>query len=141
MIKAVLDTNIFVGAFLVKNGFASRIIKNSNFQIIISEYILEELRDVLVRLKGKKKYNYNNDDIERYIRNIRNISYIVSDEIEISALNHRDPDDNMILACALEGNVDYIVSRDKDLLSVHPFRGIDIIIPEDFYNILIKSLS
>ncbi len=44
----------------------------------------------------------------------------------------RDPGDDMILACALKGQADSIVTRDKDLLSLDGYQGAAIITPEDF---------
>lgn len=44
-----------------------------------------------------------------------------------------DPDDEMILECALAAEADYIVSGDKKhLLSLKEFRGIPIVSPADF---------
>ena len=34
----------------------------------------------------------------------------------------RDPDDNMVLECAIEGKAQYIVTGDKDLLVLRTFR-------------------
>jgi predicted nucleic acid-binding protein len=44
----------------------------------------------------------------------------------------RDIEDNKILECALAGKVDFIVSGDKDLLSLHLFKNIPIITPRKF---------
>lgn len=44
----------------------------------------------------------------------------------------RDPDDNIILALAVDGKADTIVSGDKDLLDMRTFRGIPIIKPAEF---------
>jgi len=38
-----------------------------------------------------------------------------------------DPSDDMFLACALEGNADYIVSRDPHLRNLKRFQGIEIV--------------
>jgi predicted nucleic acid-binding protein len=35
----------------------------------------------------------------------------------------RDPNDDMVIACAVEGRVDYVVTRDKDLLSLGAYRA------------------
>jgi len=44
-----------------------------------------------------------------------------------------DPDDEMILECALAAEADYIVSGDKrHLLPLRQFRGIPIVSPSDF---------
>ena len=44
----------------------------------------------------------------------------------------RDPDDNLLLALALDGGADYIVSGDKDLLDMVSFREIPIVKPAEF---------
>ena len=48
----------------------------------------------------------------------------------------RDPDDDMIIACALAAGADYIVTRDKDLLSLREHETISIITPEAFLEVL-----
>ena len=42
----------------------------------------------------------------------------------------------MYLACAVEGEADYIVSGDQHLLKLGAFKGIQIITPAQFLNIL-----
>ena len=48
----------------------------------------------------------------------------------------RDPDDNMVLECALEGHAQYIVSGDKDLLELKEFRGIRLVRAAEFLILL-----
>ena len=48
----------------------------------------------------------------------------------------RDPDDNMVLECALEGHAQYIVSGDMDLLELIEFRGIRIVRAAEFLSLL-----
>ncbi len=48
----------------------------------------------------------------------------------------RDPDDNMVLECALVGHAQYIVSGDKDLLELKEFRGIRIVRAAEFLSLL-----
>jgi len=43
-----------------------------------------------------------------------------------------DPDDDKFLACALEAQVDCIVTCDADVLSVGRYRGIDVLRPREF---------
>jgi putative PIN family toxin of toxin-antitoxin system len=51
----------------------------------------------------------------------------------------RDPDDNAVLECALEGNAKYVVSGDTDLLELKNFRGIEIVRASEFLTILTKQ--
>ncbi len=44
----------------------------------------------------------------------------------------RDPNDDAILACALEARADYLVTGDVDLLELKIFKGIRIVTPRDF---------
>ena len=48
----------------------------------------------------------------------------------------RDPKDNPILACAVEGGADYIVTGDRDLLVLERFQGIPIVSPAAFAALL-----
>ena len=44
----------------------------------------------------------------------------------------RDPDDNVVLACAWEAQANYIVSGDKDITEISAFRGIPVFSPGEF---------
>jgi len=44
----------------------------------------------------------------------------------------RDPKDNMMLELAINGKADYVITRDKDLLTIDVFQGIRIVTPEAF---------
>ena len=48
----------------------------------------------------------------------------------------RDPNDDIILACALEYQADYLVSLDKDFTDMVSYEGIEILRPGDFLKIL-----
>jgi hypothetical protein len=45
-----------------------------------------------------------------------------------------DPDDNIVIACALEGRADFVVTGDRHLLSMKHYRGISIVSPRQFLN-------
>jgi predicted nucleic acid-binding protein len=44
----------------------------------------------------------------------------------------RDPRDNQFLALALAAEADVVVSSDEDLLALHPWRGIPVVMPAEF---------
>ena len=50
----------------------------------------------------------------------------------------KDPEDNKFIACALEGEADYIVSGDEHLLSLKHFKGIQIVDVRSFMKALEK---
>jgi predicted nucleic acid-binding protein len=43
-----------------------------------------------------------------------------------------DPDDNKFIDCAVEGNADYIISRDDDLLRLQRYDSVQIVNDTDF---------
>ena len=47
--------------------------------------------------------------------------------------------DEKFLSCALEGNADYIVSGDDDLLSIKQYHEIKIVTPTDFLDRILKE--
>jgi putative PIN family toxin of toxin-antitoxin system len=51
----------------------------------------------------------------------------------------RDSSDDPILGTAVAGKVDYLVSGDKDLLSLKYYRHIHIISPRDFWTKMMES--
>jgi predicted nucleic acid-binding protein len=44
----------------------------------------------------------------------------------------RDPDDDMVLECAVVSGAQMVVTGDKDLLTMNPFNGIEIVTPAEF---------
>ena len=67
-------------------------------------------------------------------------SWAVEGKAEIDVIQ-ADPTDNKYLACALEGEADYIVSGDRHLLDVGLYQGLKIIKAKEFLNIWEKQLK
>ena len=116
VIRAVIDTNIWVSALLNPFGFPAtlrRFFVEGAFQGIISETILLELAEVLNRPRIKDKYALSTDDIQELLILIeeRSEHVLLSGEISIC----RDNDDNLIIETAIKGQAQYIVTRDDDM--------------------------
>jgi len=56
-------------------------------------------------------------------------------EVSESVTDCRDPDDNKFLELAVGGNATHIISGDKDLLALNPFRGIPVLTPQAFLSL------
>jgi len=78
----------------------------------------------------RKKYKINKNEINEYIKIIESYSIkIISKNIpEVS----RDIDDNKILQCAVDGNCDFIITGDGDLLVLKEYNNIKIIKPREY---------
>ena len=74
----------------------------------------------------------------RYCHGLLRIAEVVHNPQPIAGIM-RDPGDDMILACAVAGRADSVVSRDKDLFSFGAFQGIAIMTPDVFREELRKA--
>lgn len=132
VLKVVLDTNIFVAGYLskTKSGYPSQILnlwRNGEFTIVLSPQILEEIVAKLLE-KGVAE-----ELLEELVFTIGQIALYIPGAYETGKLNNIDPDDNKLLAAALESAADFIVTYDaKSLLPLKHFHGTQIVIPELF---------
>lgn len=138
MIRAVIDVNTLVSAIINKPLSVSQEIYQNfiskHFLLIVSPSLLAEVEDVLNRDRIMKLHKHSSKSLQKIISQLANLSYIMPGKIEIEIV--RDPNDDKIIIAAVEGNADYIVSRDKDLLDLKEYQGIKIITPEEFMGIL-----
>ena len=138
--RVVLDTNQHISAIIRPNGHPAQIVKLWRIgliEIAISPFILEEFEAVVHRPRIQEKYNLSGADIAGYLEALRMFAVIVPGAITLNAVPD-DPDDNIIIACAIEAEVDMIISGDQHLLSLGSYQGIPIVKAVDFlssYNI------
>jgi putative PIN family toxin of toxin-antitoxin system len=115
-IIAVLDTNIWVSAFLNPLGFPARLVKagrDGHFTIVSSLPLLDELQGVLMRPRIMKIRQYTQTEFETCVANVGAVVQLVPVSGELRLC--RDHDDDIVLETALRGNATYVVSRDEDL--------------------------
>ena len=128
--RFVLDTNVVVSALLLADSIPRQAFDKALEQgtILISVPVILELADVLSR-KKLNKYLLEDERMRFLIGLLKETELI--DTTEPIAIC-RDPNDDKFLELAVDGNADYIVTGDADLLVLHPFRGIQILTPKDF---------
>jgi len=135
--KITVDTNILVSSTFW-SGDSDRIlekVEKKEIELVLSEEIISEFLKVLDYEEIQNKIKNKNLEMRRTIEKIVSISTIVEPKEKLSIIKE-DPDDDIILECAVEGNVDYIISKDKHLLKIENFRGIKVIKPEELLKIL-----
>lgn len=134
MIKVVIDTNIFISS-LIGNGNSSLILDllcEKEFNLIISHALLDELSMVLLRPKFQEYFTYA--EIKELTCLIQSYACIPPSSANIHIC--RDPKDDIVLECAIDGKADFIVTGDDDLLCLNPFRDIHILTPAQFVQLL-----
>lgn len=133
--KAVLDTTVLVSAFLVPGGAAAQLLFHAgyDFTLALSPDILDELvTTLLTKPKIRKSYIFTDGQVYEYATHVVELTGLMAHTVEPLVGVVRDPKDDMIIACAITVGADFIVSRDKDLLSLTSYQGVAIISPRQF---------
>lgn len=141
MITAVFDTTVLVSGFLHKAGLSGALIafcEAKQYELYLSDDIIAETeRSLLHRPHIRKKYSYPDEAAREFVQGLRRIAEPVTDVPALKVV--RDEDDDFILACAVKAQVQYLVTRDKDLLSLGTYETIQIIKPEEFIAVVRKQ--
>jgi len=127
MIRAVLDTNIIISGWLW-SGSPRQVLnlaRQRQIQSVISEALLDELRDVLNRPKFIDRLSVIGKTVEGIVAEYLHFTDIV-EPAQIAPVIDRDPDDDAVLACAIGANAQYIVTGDDHLLALKRFQTIHI---------------
>ena len=126
--KVVLDSNVLVAAFAT-HGICYDLFEYClrNTTILCSDYISGEVERIVIdkiKIPAKKT-----SEIIQYLKNQTQWIIPESEIIE----NLRDPNDCMIIATALSGEADYLITGDKDMLILKKIKKTVIISPREYW--------
>jgi putative PIN family toxin of toxin-antitoxin system len=128
--NVIIDTNVLISAALFKNSIPDLALSKAllNGKILVSQQTLQELINTL--LKPKLAKYISTKDSFAFVKRIENTALWVDVDENITVC--RDPKDNRYLELAISGKARFIITGDKDLLILHPFRNISILSPSNF---------
>jgi uncharacterized protein len=130
----VFDTNVIVSSLLFERSKPAQAFNYAlnHGEILLSSELLAELSDVL----GRKKFDrfVTSEERDEFLETFVDRAILI-DIIE-KVQECRDPKDDKILELALNGQAQYIVSGDKDLLVLNPFRAVKIVTAEEFLKLI-----
>ena len=133
MSRYVFDTNAIVSALPFNDSVPATAFSKALTEgtILASISLVEELRDVLARPRF--------DAYVSYPERIAFLQAFVA-ETELVTVNEaiqvcRDHKDDRVLEAAVNGQAEFIVTGDSDLLVHNPFRGIAILPPAQFLDL------
>lgn len=128
--KVTLDTNVLIAAFIAK-GTCHDLFEDvaRHHELVISDYILAEFMEKMVAKLGftQKEAREAKALIRERARRVR--------PAELENPSDIDEDDLPILGTAVSGQVDCLVTGDKELLALGGVSGIRIIRPGDFWKL------
>ena len=126
--RVTLDTNIYVSA-LHFGGKPMQLLQmglEGELDIALSQPILDETLRVL-----REKFGWSDDDLRDAEAAISAATYCVAPTETLDVVE-ADPTDNRIVECAVASSSETIVSGDRHLLALGPFRGISVLRVGDF---------
>ncbi|MBN1955876.1 MAG: putative toxin-antitoxin system toxin component, PIN family, partial [Anaerolineae bacterium] len=127
-LRAVFDTNLLVSYLLVHRPPIATLIDehlaHERFTLVSAPELLEELARVLRYPRLQRYYDVATRD--RFVALVAALSELVELPAEIPPIS-RDPDDNRVIACAVAGRADVIVSGGNDLLDLEQIGSIPIL--------------
>jgi len=125
--RLVIDTDVFISGLLSSTSHPARVVERAieHGQLLGSTQTVRELIETLLLPK-----------FDRYVSRQRREALLdrLAPLVEIVEIVQRvqvcrDPKDDKFLELAVNGRANVVVTGDDDLLSLHPFRGIDILSP------------
>ncbi|MGH9202296.1 MAG: putative toxin-antitoxin system toxin component, PIN family [Vicinamibacterales bacterium] len=128
--RVVIDTNVLISSLFFTTWTPGRAVENAvtKAQLVATTETLRELIEKLLLPK-----------FDRYVRRERRDALLqrVASLVEIIDVLQpirasRDPKDDKFLEAGVNGRADVILTGDRDLLDLSPFRGIAIVTPADY---------
>ena len=131
MIRVVIDTNVLISGLFWK-GSPRRVIDlaaDHTIEAFIGISIIKELHDVL-----KEDFCVPAEKLTDILKDVVTFCRIIpAKELPIAGL--RDPNDAHVLSCVVAGKVQFIITGDKDLLTLKTYKRIAIVTPSEFLKI------
>lgn len=138
MLRAVLDTNIIVSGTISSSGAPFDVLeawRHRRFDLVTSPAILEEAERVFEYPRIKKAYALDARVIEQVLATLAEYSLVTDGGLTVDEIED-DPADDMFLACAVEGEADFIVTGDSHLLRLKALGGVQIMVARRFLDTL-----
>lgn len=130
MLRVVIDTNVIVSGIISRKGAPAEILnawRERHFLLLISPAIVAEVRSVLGYPRIREKYTLSDLEIDQMISLLEHDALLVPGTADVAGSLPADAQDEMFLACAVDGGADVIVSGDHHLLDLGEYQDIPII--------------
>ena len=129
--RVFLDTNVLVSAFATR-GLCADVLRHvlADHRLVVGEVVLEEFRRTL-----RDKFGVPPAQVQAIEELLREHEVVPTPQVAASA-PARDPDDQWVVASALAGAADLLVTGDKDLLELGGHAPLPILDPRGFWNLL-----
>lgn len=134
--RLVLDANIYASALMNSQGLPAKVlsiaVENPDFQLVISQQILDELQRILFYPKVRSRIHKLDEEISHFLNALSICGHFCIQRHSYEVLVKEDPDDDIYLIAALESRAKYVVSGDNHLLKLKEIEEVKIITAAQF---------
>lgn len=139
MLRAVLAANVLVSALIRPEGtpgkIVSRWLAEKPFELVVSRAIIDEVRRAARYERVRKYMRLSQREAEALLAIVQASANLVTGTTAIEGVAV-DADDHQVLAAALEGDADFLVTGDQELLALRRHAGFRIITAAAFLAML-----
>lgn len=136
MIRATLDVNVLVSGFTGSSGAPAELIAlwlRRQYAVVLSEHILAGVEKVWDRPYWRGRVSVG--DVQRSIALMRARAVLVVPDFSVRGIGE-DEEDDRVLATAVSGSVDLLVTGDRLLRAIGRIQDVEIFTPREFLDLL-----
>lgn len=136
MTRITLDANVLAPASANLEGASGRLYLKcaaGRFELLLSGHILNELSRALNDRYYRERQSP--ESAAKYIVQIRMLATIVTPDLAVRGVATH-PEDDLVLGTAVAGSVDFLCTRDRQLLMLRRFRDVSIVSPGELLALL-----
>jgi putative PIN family toxin of toxin-antitoxin system len=129
VIRAVLDANVLAPGFLSGTSGAARLLdlwQRQAYELVVSEHLLDELAQTYADPYFRKRIAPV--QVDHVLRLLRRRAIVTELTIAVRGVATQ-PEDDLVLATALSAGATYLATRDRQLLKLATYRGLQIVPP------------
>lgn len=139
MILTIFDVNIIISALITPRGLVKSLLaawQQGRFDLLISPEMLGTLVQKLTRSRLTESYHVADRDIINFLGVVLNEARFVVPPTAARLVVTGDPEDDGVLATAVLGHADYLVTGDRRLQRLGEYQGVKIVTARSFLEIL-----
>lgn len=128
--RIVIDTNVLISA-IFWTGKPKQLlnhVRRQKITFVTSNQLLDELRQILVR--QDKPFHLQDNEADQVVEALTGCAEVVESHSQLTVCH--DEMDNRVIACAIDGKAEYIVTGDLHLLGLRSYQSVKIMTVSDF---------
>ena len=132
-LTVIIDTNLWISFIISKKyKLLDNFLFSGNIRLLFSKELIDEIQRTI--LKPKLKIYFQDNALEKMLTAFEPFIDLI--EVKSKIEKCRDPQDNFLLSLAKDGNADFLITGDKDLLDLRKLGKTEIVTIANFLSFI-----